>query len=234
MCGICGKINLGGQEIPQELIAKMTDALVHRGPDDHGIYQTHLPYSVSLGHRRLSIMDLSPAGKQPMPNEDKTIWLVFNGEIYNHRQLRHELESQGHRFSSQTDSEVILHLYEQEGIKCLEKLNGMFAFCLWDMKTPALYLCRDRAGIKPLVYAWDGQNLVFASEIRSLLCDPSIPTGMDDEALNLYLTFNYIPAPYTIYKNIKKLEPGSYLMLKNKTISIEKYWDVNHKASEAG
>jgi len=230
MCGICGKINIQGKEIPAELITKMTNALEHRGPDDHGIFQTSHPISVSLGHRRLKIVDLSPAGKQPMPNEDKTIWLVFNGEIYNHPKLRHELGSRGHRFCSQTDSEVILHLYEEEGIKCLEKLNGMFAFCLWDSKSQSVYLCRDRAGIKPLVYSWDGQSLIFASEIRSLLCDPAIPTVMDEEALNLYLTFNYIPAPYTIYKNIKKLESGSYLMLKNKEIFLKKYWDVNQSA----
>ena len=226
MCGICGKINFQGKDIPIELITKMTNALAARGPDDYGIYQTHEPFSVSLGHRRLRIVDLSPAGKQPMPNEDKTIWLVFNGEIYNHQELRHELQSLGHQFSSQTDSEVIIHLYEKEGIKCLEKLNGMFAFCLWDSKSQSLYLCRDRAGIKPLVYAWDGQNLVFASEIRSILCDPDVPTGMDEEALNLYLTFNYIPAPYTIYKSIKKLNAGTYLLLKNNEISLNTYWDV--------
>jgi len=230
MCGICGKINLKGQEIPLELITKMTDALGHRGPDDRGIYQTNIPYSVSLGHRRLSIVDLSPAGKQPMANEDKSIWLSFNGEIYGFLKLRQEMESKGHRFSSQTDSEVILHLYEEEGIQCLEKLNGMFAFCLWDSKSQSLYLCRDRAGIKPLVYSWDGQNLAFASEIRSLLCDPAIPTNMDEEALNLYLTFNYIPAPYTIYKSIKKLNPATYLMLKNNEVSLQKYWDVDQPA----
>jgi asparagine synthase (glutamine-hydrolysing) len=226
MCGICGKINIQGNAIPQELILGMTNALSYRGPDDHGIYQSQNPISVSLGHRRLSIVDLSQAGKQPMTNEDKTIWLVFNGEIYNHQELRRTLQSQGHQFSSQTDSEVILHAYEQEGIACLEKLNGMFAFALWDSRKQSLYLCRDRAGIKPLLYSWDGQSLIFASEIRSILCDTSINQDMDHEALNLYLTFNYIPAPYTIYQNIKKLEAGCYLELKNNTIRIERYWDV--------
>jgi len=226
MCGICGKINIHGQEIPRELIVSMTNALISRGPDDQGIYQSTHPMSVGLGHRRLSIVDLSPAGKQPMSNEDKSIWLIFNGEIYNHQQLRHNLKAQGHRFSSLTDSEVILHLYEQDGIKCLEQLNGMFAFCLWDSKTQALYLCRDRAGIKPLVYSWDGQSLTFASEIKSLLCDPAIKRDMDKEALNLYLTLNYIPCPYTIYKSIKKLNPGTFLKLQNNEIHLEKYWDI--------
>ena len=169
MCGICGKINTQGKTIPQELILEMTNALSNRGPDDSGIYQTQHPISVSLGHRRLSIIDLSVAGKQPMSNEDQTIWMVFNGEIYNHQTLRRSLQSQGHRFSSQTDSEVIIHAYEQDGIACLEQFNGMFAFALWDSGKQTFYLCRDRAGIKPLVYAFDGQSLVFASEIRSIL-----------------------------------------------------------------
>lgn len=230
MCGICGKINLEGTPILQSLIEQMTASLSHRGPDDHGIYLSSptatSPVSVALGHRRLSIVDLSSAGKQPMANEDKSLWMVFNGEIYNHLPLRKKLESLGHRFSSQTDCEVILHLYEQEGIAFLKKLNGMFAFALWDIKTQSFYLCRDHAGIKPLVYSWDGQSLTFASEIKSILNDQTILKSMDSEALNLYLTFNYIPAPYTIFNSIKKLNPGCYLMLKNKKLSIEKYWDA--------
>jgi asparagine synthase (glutamine-hydrolysing) len=232
MCGICGKINSQGKVIPKELISKMTSALSHRGPDDQDIYQTTQPFSVSLGHRRLSIVDLSPAGKQPISNEDQSIWMVFNGEIYNHKSLRAELESRGHRFRSQTDCEVILHLYEEYGIDCLSKLNGMFAFALWDSKTTATYLVRDRVGIKPLVFAWDGQSLNFASEIRSILCDPDISRDMNHDALNLYLTFNYIPAPYTIYQSIQKLLPGHYLKLQDNDIEIVPYWDVNQTPSQ--
>ncbi|MBF0512323.1 MAG: asparagine synthase (glutamine-hydrolyzing), partial [Candidatus Omnitrophica bacterium] len=228
MCGICGKINTQGKVVPEDLIRRMTDSLRVRGPDDAGIYQTNTPLSVSLGHRRLSIIDLSSFGKQPMTNEDKTIWLVFNGEIYNHQSLRQELQALGHQFTSQTDTEVIIHLYEQEGIRCLEKLNGMFAFGLWDAKSQALYLCRDRAGIKPLVYSWDGESLIFASEIRSLLCDPQINRELDHDALDLYLTLNYIPAPYTIYQGIRKLEPASYLLLKNNTVTRTQYWGLNN------
>ncbi len=225
MCGICGKIDLRGHPIPRELITKMTDSLSSRGPDDQGIYESKTPVSISLGHRRLSIVDVSPAGRQPMSNENNDIWLIFNGEIYNHQYLRRSLEAHGHRFTSKTDSEVILHLYEDMGIDCLKELNGMFAFCLWDSRTQTMFLCRDRAGIKPLVYAWDRHTLIFASEIRSLMTDPSVSREMDLEALDLYLTFNYIPSPHTIYKNIRKLNPATYLILKDNQIHLKTYWD---------
>ncbi len=233
MCGICGKIDFNGKEIPRKLIQLMSSALSHRGPDDEGIY-LNIPsegsgrplVSVGLGHRRLSIIDLTKAGNQPMTNENKSIWMVSNGEIYNYNDLRNGLERQGHHFSSQTDCEVIIHLFEDEGISCLKRLNGMFAFALWDSKLQTLYLCRDRLGIKPLVYYWDGTSLIFGSEIKSVLQDPGISKEMDKNALDLYLTFNYIPAPYTIFQGIRKLLPGFYLAAKNGSVETRQYWDV--------
>lgn len=233
MCGICGKINIEGKEIRRELIIRMNSVLTHRGPDDEGIYinnpspgASHHLVSVGLGHKRLSIIDLSEAGRQPMSNEDKTIQMVFNGEIYNFKNLRKELEQNGHHFTSQTDCEVIIHLYEKEGIESIKKLNGMFAFALWDSKNQALFLCRDRLGIKPLFYSWDGKSLCFASEIKSILCNPEVSKKIDWNALNLYLTLNYIPAPYTIFKKIKKLEPGCYILVRKEGLEIKQYWDI--------
>jgi asparagine synthase (glutamine-hydrolysing) len=200
MCGICGKINIEGKEIRRELIARMNSVLSHRGPDDEGIYinnpspgVSQAMVSVGLGHKRLSIIDLSEAGRH---------------------------------FTSQTDCEVIIHLYEKEGIECIKKLNGMFAFALWDSKNQTLFLCRDRLGIKPLFYCWDGKSLSFASEIKSILCDPEVSKNMDWNALNLYLTLNYIPAPYTIFKKIKKLDPGCYILVRKEGLEIKQYWDI--------
>ncbi|NQT81154.1 MAG: asparagine synthase (glutamine-hydrolyzing) [Candidatus Aminicenantes bacterium] len=233
MCGICGKINIEGKEIRRELISRMNSVLSHRGPDDEGIYinnpspgASQAMASVGLGHKRLSIIDLSEAGRQPMSNEDGSIQMVFNGEIYNFKNLRKELEQNGHHFTSQTDCEVIIHLYEKEGIECIKKLNGMFAFALWDSKNQALFLCRDRLGIKPLFYCWDGKSLYFASEIKSILCNPEVSKKMDWNALNLYLTLNYIPGPYTIFKKIKKLDPGCYIMVRKEGLEIKQYWDI--------
>ncbi|MBW1999575.1 MAG: asparagine synthetase B, partial [Deltaproteobacteria bacterium] len=151
---------------------RMCHSFAHRGPDDEGIL---LSPPIGLGHRRLSIIDLSPAGHQPMCNEDGTVWLVFNGEIYDYMELRKELLSRGHRLKSKTDCEVIIHLYEEEGIDCLGRLNGMFAFALWDAAREKLILGRDRLGIKPLHFFWDGRKLLFASEIKAILCDPEVP-----------------------------------------------------------
>ncbi|HDZ27827.1 MAG TPA: asparagine synthase (glutamine-hydrolyzing) [Candidatus Aminicenantes bacterium] len=237
MCGICGKINIEGKEIRRELIARMNSVLSHRGPDNEGIYinnpspgASQAMASVGLGHKRLSIIDLSEAGRQPMSNEDGSIQMVFNGEIYDFKALKKGLEQNGHHFTSQTDCEVIIHLYEQEGIECIKKLNGMFAFALWDSKNQTLFLCRDRLGIKPLFYCWDGKSLYFASEIKSILCDPEVSKKMDWNALNLYLTLNYIPAPYTIFKKIKKLDPGCYIMVRKEGLEIKQYWDIEKGA----
>jgi asparagine synthase (glutamine-hydrolysing) len=210
MCGISGKINFEGKEIPEELIRRMSAELSHRGPDDEGIYvhngspgTRQQSVSVGLGHKRLSIIDLSNAGHQPMANESRTVWIVSNGEVYGYKELQKKLEQKGHRFSSHSDCEAIIHLYEQEGIECLQKLNGMFAFALWDSRIQTLYLVRDRLGIKPLVYFSDGTSLIFASEIKSILRDSEVPKEMDWDALNLYLT------------------------ARNKSVEIRQYWDID-------
>jgi asparagine synthase (glutamine-hydrolysing) len=202
MCGICGKLDFYEKDISEDLLKKMTGSLAYRGPDDEGIY---ISLPIGLGHRRLSIIDLSPAGHQPMSNEDESIWLVFNGEIYDFQEHRLRLTTKGHYLKSQTDCEIIIHLYEEFGISCLDHLNGMFALALWDSRNRQLWLVRDRLGKKPLHYYWDNKKLVFASEIKAILCDPDVPREIDYEALDLYLTLNYIPAPWTIFKNIRKL-----------------------------
>ena len=223
MCGICGKLDFHGTGITEELIRKMTSSLSYRGPDHEGIFVSP---PVGLGHRRLSIIDLSPSGHQPMKNEDGSIFLVFNGEIYDFEEIRADLKEKGHRLSSRTDSETIIHLYEDEGTDFLDRLNGMFAFALWDSTRQELWLVRDRLGIKPLYYYWDGSRLIFASEIKAILADPDVPREMDWKALDLYLTLNYIPAPWTIFKNIRKLCPGEYLIGDKEGISIRSYWDI--------
>ena len=223
MCGICGKLDFYGKGASEDLIKRMTDSLAYRGPDDEGAY---ISVPIALGHRRLSIIDLSPSGHQPMSNEDGSIWLVFNGEIYDFQRHRLMLMSTGHRLKSRTDCEVIIHLYEEYGTDCLDHLNGMFAFALWDSRNMQLWLVRDRLGIKPLNYYWDNNKLIFASEIKAILCDPSVSREIDREALDLYLTLNYIPAPWTIFKNIRKLLPGNYLLANKNGINVVRYWDI--------
>ena len=227
MCGICGKLDFTGAPVSEELIRRMSGLLAHRGPDDSGVYcgRQGSP-SCGLGHRRLSIIDLSEAGRQPMSNEDGSLWMVFNGEIYNFVPLRRELEQKGHRFASKTDSEAILHLWEEEGAAGIARLSGMFALALWSERTRTLVLARDPVGIKPLVYFWDGQRLLFASEIKALLADPSVRKEIDLEALDLYLSLNYIPAPWTIFKQIRKLRPGHLLTVHDGQITEEKFWDI--------
>jgi asparagine synthase (glutamine-hydrolysing) len=221
MCGICGVLDFRRQT-GQELLREMCDSFSYRGPDDEG-YFTSPP--VGLGHRRLSIIDLSPAGQQPMPNEDGTLRIVFNGEIYDFEHWREELVRAGHRFRSRTDTEVILHLYEEKGLGCLHNLNGMFAFGLWDSGRQRLWLARDRLGIKPLYYYWDGDRFLFASEIKAILKDPLVKREIDQQALDLYLTLSYIPAPWTIFRNIRKLPPASYLLAEKGQIAVEPFWE---------
>jgi asparagine synthase (glutamine-hydrolysing) len=232
MCGICGKISFNNQPLQDSTLRLMCRSFAHRGPDDEGIYvsratdggATQQP-GVGFGHQRLSIIDLSDAGRQPMSNEDGTIWITYNGEIYNYRELADELKKKGHKFKSDTDTEVVLHLYEEEETNAVNRLNGMFAFAIWDENINRLWICRDRIGIKPLVYYWDGKHFTFASEIKALLTDPNISKELDYEALQLYLAFNYVPAPYTIFKGIKKLEPGKYLLLQDGNVEIKTYWE---------
>jgi asparagine synthase (glutamine-hydrolysing) len=222
MCGIAGRLNISGGPVSPALLKSMTDILAHRGPDGGDIV-TRGP--VGLGHRRLAIIDLV-TGEQPMTNEDESVWIVFNGEIYNFRELRRDLEATGHHFRTSSDTEVILRAYEAYGVDCLPRLRGMFAFALWDARRQRLLLARDRVGIKPLVYSWDGRRLLFASEIKSLLQDPSVPRDLDLEAMRDYLALHYVPNPRTIFRAIRKLPPASYLLLdlERAELSVVKYW----------
>lgn len=201
----------------------MIKVLTHRGPDDTGVF---IENDVALGIARLSIIDLA-GGHQPIHNEDKTIWLVCNGEIYNFMELREYLSKKGHIFYTKTDTEVIVHLYEEYGYDCLNKLNGMFAFAIFDQKKKELFIARDRFGIKPLYYSEDSGQLIFASEIKSILQFPDFKRELDLAALDQYLTFEYVPAPRSIFKNIKKLPAAHYLTFKDKNITISKYWDID-------
>lgn len=225
MCGICGINNYSSYaEVGPREIKRMNDVLVHRGPDDEGYY---IKGHVALGHRRLSIIDLSHAGHQPMANEDETVWLTFNGEIYNFLELRDELMKKGHKFRSRTDSEVIVHAYEEYGERCVEKFNGMFAFAIWDEKRSRLFIARDRLGIKPLFYYDDGKSLLFASEVKALLKSGIVEGNIDSHALSDYLSLGYILAPKTILKGVKKLLPGHYLILEKGTVQTRKYWNLS-------
>ena len=222
MCGIAGIYHHSGNSFSKEVLKGMTDVIAHRGPDEDGFF---LGESVALGIRRLKIIDLN-TGSQPIHNEDKTVWTVFNGEIYNHRELRKELEAKGHRFYTKTDTEVIVHLYEEYGEEFMRKLNGMFAIALWDRRTNAFLLVRDRLGIKPLFYYPKGDRIVFGSEMKSILKEGSYQKQLCREALDLYLAYGYIPAPYTIFEGIKKLTPGSYLVSRHGDIQVKQYWDI--------
>ncbi|MFZ1059031.1 MAG: asparagine synthase (glutamine-hydrolyzing) [Candidatus Rokuibacteriota bacterium] len=224
MCGIVGFADRRGAPAPAGMLKAMTDVLSHRGPDGEGY---HLGDGIGMGHRRLAIIDLS-TGAQPMANQDGSIWITYNGEIYNFKELRGELEARGFTFRTTSDTEVILHAYEADGVECLKKLRGMFAFGIWDGRRRRLFLARDRAGIKPLVYAWDGDRLLFASELKAILQDPSVPREVDWEAFRDYLTFHYIPSPKTIFRGIRKLPAGSYLVLDldRGEPKIGRYWDL--------
>ena len=230
MCGICGIMDYKGNTVEKELIGKMNSLMVHRGPEDEGIYiskQQSKP-AVGLGHRRLKIIELSEAGHQPMANEDETIWIVFNGEIYNYHDLRVELESKGHSHKSHSDTETIVHLYEEYGVDCVRHLRGMFSFAIWDKKKEILLLARDRTGEKPLLYTYRNDIFCFASEFMPLLASGLVKKEVNYTAINYYLTFGYIPAPLTIYNNVFKLLPAHRLILKDKKITIEKYWQIDY------
>jgi asparagine synthase (glutamine-hydrolysing) len=221
MCGICGYLHFD-RERPSEfgVIKKMADRLIHRGPDGEGF---HLHRNLALGHRRLAIID--PAlGHQPMYNDDKSIAIVFNGEIYNYLELRSELETLGHHFKTASDTEVIIRGYEQWGTGCLEKFNGAWAFTIWDNLQQRLFIARDRIGEKPLFYGeWDN-TFIFGSEIKSIL-QYGIPVVPNTEMLKIYLSLGYIPAPHTYFNGIHKLMPGHFMLVTDR-VSIHKYWDL--------
>jgi asparagine synthase (glutamine-hydrolysing) len=227
MCGIYGYLMKDPSKRPDAgVLRRMGERLIHRGPDDSS---ERVDGHVALGHRRLAIIDLSACGRQPMSNEDGTVWIVFNGEIYNFLDYRGDLARKGHVFRSRTDTEVILHLYEEHGMGCLAKLNGMFAFALWDKSRGELFLARDRLGIKPLHYADVGGQVAFASEIKALLAHPEISRDLDFEALDQYLTFEYVPAPKSIFRDIRKVLPGEYLRVDSRGgIHSERYWEIDY------
>jgi asparagine synthase (glutamine-hydrolysing) len=245
MCGICGEIDFDHKRIKPNVIERMCDVLAHRGPDDEGmvfikgdqyfevnksskLVKKGNGFEVALGHRRLSIIDLSEAAHQPMSNEDGTIWIVYNGEIYNFQEIKKGLKGKGHVFKSKSDTEVILHAYEEWDVECLKYLRGMFAFAIWDSKRRRLFLARDRLGKKPLVYFHKDGRFIFASEIKAMLQEPDLERKVNIHSLDYYLTYQYVPSPDSIFEGIKKLTPAHYLLYDlSREVKIEKYWKLD-------
>jgi asparagine synthase (glutamine-hydrolysing) len=227
MCGIAGFAHWDGRPVERDILKRMADSLVHRGPDEQGLYVSpHSPgCNVGLGHRRLAIIDLA-SGQQPLSNEDGTVWIVFNGEIYNFTPLQRELAARGHRFNTHSDTEVIVHAYEEWGEECLSRLNGMFAFCIWDERRQRLFIARDRIGKKPLYYHATPQRFVFGSELKAVLAYPGIDTRPDATAIADYFKFLYVPDPKSIYRAIRKLPPAHYLIADRSGVQVREYWDV--------
>jgi asparagine synthase (glutamine-hydrolysing) len=225
MCGIAGTVVADGSAVDPRIVRRMTDRIAHRGPDADGF---HVEGNAGLGHRRLSIIDLA-TGQQPMSNEDGSVWITYNGEIFNHADLRPDLERAGHRYKSRADTETVLHAYEQYGDECVCRFRGMFAFAIWDSKARRLFCARDRLGIKPLYYFWDGRLFAFASEIKALLEHPEIPARANEKLLPEYLAFGYGSGEETFFAGIRKLMPGHTLTLQcgsNPTLEIKSYWDA--------
>src|SRR5262245_34727329 len=223
MCGINGLVYADRTHpVDRELFRRMTTALAHRGPDADGYL---FDDGVALGHRRLSIIDLT-TGDQPIFNEDRTKAVVFNGEIYNFRGLRADLEARGHRFATDSDTEVIVHAWEEFGDQCVSTLRGMFAFALWDRRQRRLLLARDRVGKKPLYYFHDGDRLLFASELKAILLDPSIKRALSLEAIDDFLSYGAVPAPGTVYRDIRQLPPAHYLVWEEGHLRVSEYWDL--------
>lgn len=233
MCGIAGYFRSGVRGASpggagNQLIQQMCDVITHRGPDDAGYLAEA---GVAIGMRRLSIIDIA-AGHQPISNEDGSVWIVFNGEIYNFAELRADLIARGHSFKTHSDTETIVHLYEEEGERCVERLRGMFGFAIWDRRTDTLFLARDRAGKKPIHYTIVGDTLVFGSEIKSLLQFPGVERRVNVQAISDYLTFGYVPDPLTAFSGIHKLPPGHTMTFKNGQVTTRRYWDFNYDEVE--
>ncbi|RIK43359.1 MAG: asparagine synthase (glutamine-hydrolyzing) [Chloroflexi bacterium] len=220
MCGVCGIYEMAGQGVDRTLLRRMAAAIAHRGPDGEGF---HVDGAIGLGHRRLSIIDLE-GGAQPISNEDGTIQVVFNGEIYNFVELRKELEDRGHRFKTRSDTEVIVHGYEEWGTACVTRFNGMFAFALWDSRRAQLFLARDHLGIKPLYYTRIGTRFAFASEIKALLADPACPRAVSLSSLSQLFTVRFVPSPATMFEGIHKLPPGHSMLVDRDGPRVERYW----------
>ena len=233
MCGIVGIFNFSNQDnVNENLLIKMRDIMIHRGPDDYGLWISK-DRKTGLAHRRLSIIDITKSASQPMSNEDNSIFIVFNGEIYNHFEIRPQLEKLGHKFKTDhSDTEVIIHAFEEWGIDCIQKFRGMFAFAIWDDNKKELYLVRDRIGIKPIYYYKKDGRFIFASEIKSILIDPKIKREVNIEGFYNYLSFLAVPAPQTMFKDIYKIPAGCYLKISSiGDIKIIKYWDVLNYAN---
>ncbi|MBZ5695434.1 MAG: amidotransferase 1, exosortase A system-associated [Acidobacteriia bacterium] len=224
MCGICGIFEYERRtDILTDVVRRMNQTMIHRGPDDGGVF---VGPGIGLGHRRLSIIDLA-GGHQPMSNEDGTVWVLLNGEIYNYPELHADLLQRGHKFASKSDTEAIVHLYEDYGEECFAKLRGMFSIAIWDSRHRKLVLARDRVGKKPLFYAADHKRILFGSELKALLAGDSLPREMDEHALSDYFSFGYIPAPKTIYRSVRKVMPGHYLVASANGVRETCYWDIS-------
>lgn len=225
MCGICGYINLSKDQLEASVLHNMVNTMHHRGPDSQGYYEDQED-QVFLGHARLSIIDISDSGKQPMYLDNLTI--VLNGEVYNYREIKEELISKGHSFKSSSDTEVVLHAYQEWGVDCVSRFIGMYAFAIYNSDSQIITLFRDRAGVKPLYYYFDGQSFIFGSELKVFHQNPLFKKELDFNALGLYMKFGYIPTPYCVFKNTHKLDQGSYLVFDIKKVSYEihRYWDL--------
>jgi asparagine synthase (glutamine-hydrolysing) len=231
LCGICGKLNFEREaRVSPDLVRAMADTIAHRGPDDDGYYFSG---AVGLGFRRLAIIDLT-TGHQPLSNEDGTVWIVFNGEIYNFLELREFLQAKGHIFKTRTDTEVIVHLYEEFGADCVTRLRGMFAFAIWDDREQHLLLARDRVGIKPLYYRLSSQSLIFASEIKAILADPEVEAEVVPGMIDRFLSFYYVPGEETLLRNIFKLAPGCCMVVKDGRATVKRYWDLQFAPAPSG
>ncbi|HIG17233.1 MAG TPA: asparagine synthase (glutamine-hydrolyzing) [Candidatus Handelsmanbacteria bacterium] len=223
MCGIAGKVHADHERpVSEDLVRRMCAAMVYRGPDDEGV---HLDTPAGIGMRRLKVIDLE-GGHQPMTNEDGSLWIVFNGEIYNYRQLRQELEQQGHTFTTASDTEVLLHLFEDEDVDSFRRLQGMFSIALWDTRNKRLVLARDRLGKKPLFYALSDDALTFGSELNVVLEDETIPTQVDEGAVDMYLSFLFVPQPHTALRSVRKLPAGGYAVYQDGQMKVASYWSV--------
>ena len=227
MCGIAGRYNFrSGAPVSAATVAQMCELLAHRGPDGQGV---HVDGALGLGHRRLAIIDLSTAGRQPMTAGEGRFWITFNGEIYNFLELRELFEKSGYRFRSHTDTEVILAAYERYGIDCLQHLRGMFAFVIWDAQEQTLFAARDRLGKKPFYYRLDTDGLAFASEPKAFLAEPSFAARPDLEAISQYLSYQYVPSPLSAFEGVERLRPGHFLVLKNGQLNVQRYWRLRYQ-----
>src|SRR5688572_2113106 len=226
MCGIAGRYNFrSGRPVDPDVVQSMCDLIAHRGPDEEGIF---VECEVGLGHRRLSIIDLTPTGRQPMTSSDGLTTIVFNGEIYNFTEVRHELESRGHHFRGRSDTEVLLAAYQEFGIECLARLRGMFAFAVWDKRQKSLFIARDRLGKKPLHYRIDADGIAFASEAKAFFAEPSFSASPDLEAISHYLSYQYVPSPFSAFVGVRKLPPGSYLRVCDGNVTVHRYWRLRY------